>query len=127
MSVLYAVNSTGQLLAENSQVPFGSVVRRCGCDCQLDGDSITLRGTGYYDVDISLSTVPSAEGDISIQLYKDGIAVQGATATVTAAAGGDAVNLHVNCVVRNCCCNSTLSVYATAAHTPINMATVVRG
>ena len=127
MSELYAVNSTGQLLVGNSQVPFGSVVRRRGCDCRLDGDSIVI-GPGYYDVNVSLSTAPSAEGDVTIQLYQDGVPVTGATATETAAAGGDAVNLSVSCVVRNCCkCRSVLSAYVSVAHTPLNMSTVRRG
>lgn len=126
MSELYAVNSTGQLLAENSQVPFGSVVRRRGCGCRLDGDSIVLCGNGYYDIDVSLSTEPSAAGDITIQLYQDGVAIKGANATATAV-GGDAVNLFITCTVRNCCCNSVISLFATAAHTPINMASRIRG
>ena len=126
-SALYAVNSTSQLNAANAQVPFGSVVRRYGNNCQLDGGSIIVRGSGYYDVDISLSTAPTTEGEITAQLYKDGVAVPGATATATAAAAGDVVNLKITCLVRNCgqCCDGTLALFVTASHTPVNLATVV--
>ena len=126
-SALYAVNSTSQLNAANAQVPFGSVVRRYGNNCQLDGGSIIVSGSGYYDVDISLSTAPTTEGEITAQLYKDGVAVPGATATATAAAAGDVVNLKITCLVRNCgqCCDGTLALFVTASHTPVNLATVV--
>ena len=126
-SALYAVNSTSQLNAANAQVPFGSVVRRYGNNCQLDGGSIIVSGRGYYDVDISLSTAPTTEGEITAQLYKDGVAVPGALATATAAAAGDVVNLKITCLVRNCgqCCDGTLALFVTASHTPVNLATVV--
>ena len=126
-SALYAVNSTSQLNAANAQVPFGSVVRRYGNNCKLDGGSIIVSGRGYYDVDISLSTAPTTEGEITAQLYKDGVAVPGATATATAAAAGDVVNLKITCLVRNCgqCCDGTLALFVTASHTPVNLATVV--
>lgn len=126
-SAIYAVNSVSQPYAANSQIPFGTVVRRFGRDCQLDGPSIALLGGGYYDVDVSLSIAPTAEGEITAQLYKDGAAVPGALATETASAAGDVVNLHVACLVRNCgqCCSSTLSLLVTAAGTPANLSTKV--
>lgn len=127
-SAIYTVNATSQLNAANAQVPFGSVVRRFGSNCQLDGGSIILDGPGYYDVSISLSTAPTAAGEITAQLYKDGVAIPGANATVTAAAGGDTVVLPIICTVRNCgqCCSGTLALFVTADHTPINFATKVR-
>lgn len=127
-SVLYAVNSSGQQLPAGGQVPFGSAVRRYGCNCMLDGDSISLVGSGYYDVSVSLCLAPTAEGEVTAQLYKDNVAVPGALATVTAGAAGDTVTLPICCVVRNCgCdCNGTLSLRVTAASTLVSCATVVR-
>ena len=126
-SAIYTVNSTGQVVTANSQIPFGSVIRRYGCNCKLDGTSIILEGGGYYKVDSSLSIAPSAEGEITAQLYKDGVAVPGATATATAAAAGDTVNLKITALVRNCgqCCSSTIGIFVTAAGTPVNFATEV--
>lgn len=127
-SAIFTVNSSGQTLAENGQVPFGSAVRRYGCNCMLDGGSISLLGSGYYDASVSLTVEPTAEGTITAQLYKDGVAIPGAIATATAAAAGDAVTLPISCLVRNCgCnCNGTLSLMVTAEATLVNCAAVVR-
>jgi len=126
-SAIYTVNSVSQPYVANSQIPFGTVVRRFGRDCRLDGPSISLIGGGYYDVNISLSIAPTAAGEITAQLYRDGVAVPGALATETASAAGDLVTLPITCLVRNCgqCCSSTLSLFIDAAGTPTNFATKV--
>ena len=55
------------------------------------------------------------------------VAVPGASATATAAAAGDVVNLKVTALVRNCgqCCNGTLAMFVTAAGTPVSFATEI--
>lgn len=126
-SAIYTVNSVQQPYAANSQIPFGTVVRRFGNNCQLDGPSIALNGGGYYGIDISLSIAPTAAGEITAQVYSNGVPVPGALATNTAANAGDVVSLPITGMVRNCgqCAVSTLSLFITAAGTPTNFATKV--
>lgn len=114
-SAIYTAN-TNVTVAENATVPFGTIVRRYGHNCQLDGAGFNLIGAGYYMVDVSVTETPTDAGPVTVQLYQDGIAVPGATATVTAAAGAT-VNPCVNPIVRNCgCdCNSTLTLTVSAA------------
>lgn len=127
-SALYCANTSKQPFVEGGTIPFGSIVRRFGGNVQLDGQNIMLMGSGYYDVEVSATLSPSATGDIAVQLYQDGVAVPGATASATIAAANDFCNLDISCLVRNCgCnCNSVLSLGVDGAGTLENMATVVK-
>ena len=126
-SAIYTVNSSSPALAADAQIPFGSVIRRFGCNCQLDGDSISIRGGGYFYVSASISVQPTEAGEISAQLYKDGTAVPGAVSTGAADTAGNPVPLSIGCLVRNCgCdCNSVLSIKVSAACTLSNCSAVV--
>lgn len=106
-SALYTVNTASTPLIPNAQVPFGSVIRRFGKNVNLDGDSISVRGSGYYKVDCSITVAPSAAGNITAQLFNDGIAVPGASARAAAAAADEPVNLNIVALVRNQCCDSS--------------------
>lgn len=108
------------------QGPFGTVVRRFGQLCQLDGQGINLLAPGYYDVDASLSFEPTSTGPVTISFYKDGAEIPGAFAVAQGTAS-EPCNLSVVAKVRNCgCdCNSTLTYTISAAGTVINLATRV--
>lgn len=126
-SAIFTSNQSNQAFAANAVIPFGSVIRRYGPSVQLDGSSILLCGSGYYDCECSFSAIPAAAGNVTIQLFQDGVAVPGATATGTGVAGSP-LNLSFPCLVRNCgCdCNSTLTLRCTAALTNlVNLAIVV--
>ena len=71
-SVIYTGNNSIPSLAANSQIPFGSVVRRFGRNVNLGGESIELCGSGYYDVSISCSIPASTTDDVTIQLDQNG-------------------------------------------------------
>lgn len=51
---------TNYVIAEDAQDPFGAIIRRFGRNVQLDGQGINLLGSGYYDLDASLSFTPTA-------------------------------------------------------------------
>lgn len=121
-SAIYTSNTSGQHYAARTQVPFGTVIRRYGCNCQLVGGSIILRGAGYYGIDGVMSTSVTATGEITAQLYRDGVAVPGASSTVTVTAAGDTVALPITCIVRNCgqCSDSVLSVELDGDHTLVS-------
>lgn len=106
-SAIYTVNNVSSPLANNAQVPFGSVIRRFGKNVQLDGNSLSIRGKGYYQVDISANVAPSAAADATLQLFNNGVAVPGAIATETAAAANGTVNLHICALVRVTCCDGS--------------------
>lgn len=110
-SCIYTV-ITNATVAEGATGPFGSVIRRYGRNLMLDGAGINLIGSGYYDVDASLSFTPTAAGPVTIQFYQDGTAVPGGLAT-TQGAAGEPVALPVAFTARNCGCDcNTVLTYA---------------
>ena len=54
-------------------------------------------------MDASITATLTAAGAVTVTLYKDGVAVPGATATATGAASGT-VNLDLTALVRQPCC-----------------------
>ena len=122
-SGLYSANTTPATLTLTTAqpaatLPLGTVIRRFGCNIQLSGNGILLDGSGYYDVDASVTLTPVAAGDYTVTLFRDGVAVPGATQTVTAVAAA-AVNFNIPALVRLQCSDSsatlTLVLTTTAA------------
>lgn len=109
-ALLQTINQANQVAAANTIIDLGTVLRRFGCNCRLSGNSIEVVGEGYYIIDASISLAPTAAGDVTVTLYKDGVAVPGATATGSAAIG-DSANLNIVTTIRKGCCedNSLLT------------------
>lgn len=101
-SVIYSALTTPTAVAVGEVIPLGPIVRRYGCINQ-SGNVINIAERGYYSVDVSVTAEATAVGDITITLIDDGVPVTGATASVTAAAVGDLVNLDIAAVVRVFC------------------------
>ena len=120
-SALYAAMQTPTAVAVGGVIPLGSLIRRYGCDVSLNGNAVNITGgnqsAGYYDVDASLTVAPAAVGTVTVTLYKDGVAVPGATASATAAAANDALDLNITALVRQVCCaaGSALTLVLTGA------------
>lgn len=112
---------TPTAVAVDGVIPLGSLIRRYGCDVTLNGNAVNITGAGYYDVDASVTVSPAAAGTVTITLYKDGVAVPGATASETAAANGT-VNLSIPPLVRQACCaaGSALTLVLTGAAATVN-------
>ena len=79
--------STNLSVAENTPVQFNNVVTK-GCTVTMSGNStINLNKCGVYCVEMDAFGEAGAVGDITLQLYKNGIAQEGAISTVTGATG----------------------------------------
>lgn len=120
-SALYAVLQTPTAVAIDGVIPLGSLIRRYGCDISLNGNAVNLTGTGYYDVDASITVAPTAAGTVTATLVKDGVAIPGATASAAAAAGAPTV-LSFPALVRQACCaaGSALTLVLTGAAATVN-------
>ena len=125
-SALYAAMQTPTAVAVDGVIPLGSLIRRYGCDLSLNGNAVNIAGgnqsAGYYDVDASVTVAPAAVGTVTIILFKDGVAVPGATASATAAAANDALDLNITALVRQVCCaaGSALTLVLTGAAATVN-------
>lgn len=120
-SALYAAMQTPTAVAVDGVIPLGSLIRRYGCDVALNGNAVNITGAGYYDVDASVTVSPAAAGTVTITLYKDGVAVPGATASETAAANGT-IDLSIPALVRQVCCaaGSALTLVLTGVAATVN-------
>lgn len=107
-------------------IPLGSIICRIGCGMDVNGNGLTIRDPGCYDIDVSVTVLPAAATAITATLLRDGVAVPGATATETPTAAGAAVNLSLLAPVRHFChCGAaTLTVVLSDTGTVNNMAIV---
>ena len=102
-SALYVANTSNQTVQVDGIITPGTIVRRYGPNIGLAGNAIQIAGAGYYEINASLTAEATAAGEITVTVYKDGVPLQGATATETAAAVGDFVNLSISAIVREFC------------------------
>ena len=121
-SAIYAVNTNaGTAIPAGGTYPITRVIRRYGCDITSDGVGISCNSKGYYKVDAVATLVATGAGVITASLYENGVAVPGASSSVTAAAG-DTVALPIDAIVRvNCCGNpATLTIVVSGVGTSVN-------
>ena len=109
-SAIYTVNPSVQSVAVDGIINLGTINRRYGCNLDLGGNGILVSGAGYYLVNASITAAPTAEGQVSVTMNKDGAPVSGATSSATVAAAGDLTTLSISCIFReNCQCCEGLS------------------
>lgn len=106
-SAIYTAMTSATTVAVDGTLPLGTVIRRFGCNCQLSGNGISITGAGYYDTNISVTLLPTAVGNVTVTLSKDGVAIQGATATTNVTAANTPVTLSFPALIRLQCCETT--------------------
>lgn len=110
-SLIFTSNTSSQSVNAGSAVVLGSVVHRNGCNCYLLNNSIQCKGQGIYSVKSSITLSPTATGNVSVSIYKDGNALAGATATETIATAGDTITLNPFGLFKIVCpCQNTSSI-----------------
>ena len=127
-SMIYVVNTGSQSVAAGGNVSLGTVIRRFGCNLALSGNGIEARGQGYYRILANLTVEPTAIGNITATIYKDGVAIPGATATAYAATADNPVIIPVIGAIRLGCCGDevgTLTCVLSAEGTVTNIVTEV--
>lgn len=122
-SLIYMVNSNTQSITAGGTVNFGNIVRRYGCNCQSNGTTPTINGTGYYEVDANV-TLTGAAGIVTLTLYKDGTAIPGASQSATLAAN-TLYAFNIPAIVREkCCCDSTITLVISGVATAVSNAAI---
>lgn len=125
-SLIQTVNQSTQSVATNSIIDLGSVIRRYGCNLRLNGNAIEVDGEGYYKVDCNVTLAPTAVGNVTVALYKNGVPLTGATATGSVSTAGQSVTLPIQTTIREGCpCDGGTAltlVLVTGASTVSNVA-----
>lgn len=86
-SLAYAANTQEQVIGAGGVINFGNAIRRYGCNCNISGGNATVKGNGYYTLSAAVTLLATAAGTTVITLYKNGVAIPGATASATLIAG----------------------------------------
>lgn len=108
-NLLYTFNTNSSTLTSGSVIPLGSVGRKAGTALNLNGNGISVSQNGYYEINATFTVLPSVSEAVTIQLYEDGVAIQGAKATVTT----DAVTtIPLTTIIRKYCCHTTANITA---------------
>ena len=122
-SLIYMVNSNTQSVANGGTVNFGNIVRRYGCNCQSNGNTPVVNGTGYYDIDTNI-TLTGAAGTVVLALYKDGVAIPGTSQSATLTANS-VTAFNISAPVRiKCCCDSTIALVISGVATEVSNAAI---
>lgn len=109
-SLIQTANPSSQNVAAGGIIGLGSVLRRFGCNCRLNGNTIEVEGAGYYTISGTFTVAPTAAGPVTVVILENGVQVAGATATVSAGAG-DTVTIPIITTVRQgCCCDGASSI-----------------
>ena len=127
-SAIYTANTSAQAATTGTTLSLGSIIRRFGCALNLNGNGIILSKAGYYDVNASITAAPTVVGTVTATLFKDGLAVPGATASASVSTAGNFVNLSLTSLVKvPCDCSAdTLTIVITGANATVsNVAMVV--
>ncbi len=124
-ALLYAANMTDQAtVAAGTVLNVGSVVRRYGNNIGISGGNITVMGVGYYNLDVMVNLEGGAAGTAVVTIYKNGVAIPGASAQRTVAA--DTIyNLTIPTTIREvCCCQDVITIEVSGVATTVLDVTV---
>lgn len=127
-ALLFTANTAAQTVAVGGTINPGNVVRRRACNgscspsANVSGSSITLTGGDYYEVDATLTVVPTAAGTATVSLVQDGVTIASSSATVAAAATSVAIPLTA--IVRTRGGSSVLTLVLSGAASSVTNAYV---
>ena len=100
--------TTPTSVAVNGTVPLGVTIRRFGCNLAQDGNTITIKGRGYFLVTASITAAPDAVGTVTVSMSKDGVPVSSAMASSSVSTAANPTALPITVIVRNACdCDSS--------------------
>ena len=122
MAYLNAINSVTQTVVADGYLVYDTkAVSGCNSCCNqgilftAGSNTITLRKAGTYLVTVNANVTPTAAGDISLQLVKNGVAVPGVVATTFPASFTTLITVLPSCKAINNV--ASLQVQLTAAGT----------
>ena len=109
--MISSYNITSQAVLADGVINFTTDRILTGCTATRDGETFQLNKPGYYYVTFNAVATATEAGEITATLENNGIAVIGATASMTAETVGDLVNLSFATIIKvppSCCAVSNV-------------------
>ena len=105
--MISSYNNTTQTVAANGLLTFTTDRILTGCTATRDGSTFQLNKPGYYYVTFNASGAATSEvGDIVVALVNNGVAVPGATVTVSPTVINSTRNFAFSTIIKvppSCC------------------------
>ena len=104
--MISSYNITTQNVAVDGLLTFTTDRILTGCTVIRNGPTFQLNKPGYYYVTFNADGSAISVADVTIELQNNGIAVPGATATITPAAVGNTMNFAFATIIKvppSCC------------------------
>ena len=104
--MISSYNITTQNVAVDGLLTFTTDRILTGCTVTRNGPTFQLNKPGYYYVTFNANGSATSVADATIELQNNGIAVPGATATITPAAVGNTMNFAFATIIKvppSCC------------------------
>ena len=94
-------NTTAQNVVANGTITFTTDRILTGCTVTRNGNTFQLNKPGYYYVTFNaVAAATETVGDLTVELYNNGVAVPGAIATVTTTTAGNNDNYAFTTIIR---------------------------
>ena len=122
-AIIQTVNANNQVLTANSLIGLGTTTNRYGCGLQQNGNGIEISGTGYYEIKATVVVTPTAAGNITINMQKNGINIPGARAIASVTTVGNSTTVPIDFIIRRpcaCCSNADIITFSVDNATTIN-------
>ena len=105
--MISSYNTTSQAIATNGLLDFTTDRILTGCTATRDGQTFQLNKPGYYYVTFNaVAAATTTVGELTVELYNNGVAVPGAEASYTTTTAGDNSNYAFSTIIRvlpSCC------------------------
>ena len=105
--MISSYNTTSQAIATNGLLDFTTDRILTGCTATRDGQTFQLNKPGYYYVTFNaVAAATTTIGELTVELYNNGVAVPGAEASYTTTTAGDNSNYAFSTIIRvlpSCC------------------------
>jgi len=110
-ALLNTVLNTPTAVSANGTIPVGTAAHGFGDSISINGNGISLRGSGYFVVTYDITASPTAVGDFQISALLDGASIPGAIAISPSVAAGDSVTLPIQFVIyKPCACSGIKTI-----------------
>ena len=105
--MISSYNTTNQAVVSNGTINFTTDRILTGCTAVRNGETFQLNKPGYYYVTFNaIAAATTTVGELTIELYNNGVAVPGAIAGATTTTAGDNLDFAFTTIVRvppSCC------------------------